>query len=65
VRTTWILTAVIGLVTVAAGVSHYAGATTALTFVLSTLALAGVAWLVSFATEQVGDRFGPAVTGVM
>ena len=64
-RTTWILAALIGVVTVAAGVSHYAGASTALTFVLSTLALAGLAWLVSFSTEQVGERFGPAVTGVM
>ena len=64
-RTTWTLAALIGVVTVAAGVSHYAGASTALTFVLSTLALAGLAWLVSFSTEQVGERFGPAVTGVM
>jgi Ca2+:H+ antiporter len=34
-------------------------------FVLATLALAGMAWLVSFATEQTGRRFGPGVTGVM
>ena len=38
---------------------------TLLTFGLSTVALAGLAWTVSFATEQVGERFGPAVTGVM
>ena len=25
-------------------------------------ALAGLAWIVSFATEQIGERFGPAVT---
>ena len=36
-----------------------------LAFVLATLALAGLAWIVSFATEQVGQRFGPSVTGVM
>jgi Ca2+:H+ antiporter len=34
-------------------------------FVLATLALAGTAWLVSFATEQTGRRFGPRPTGVM
>jgi Ca2+:H+ antiporter len=34
-------------------------------FGLATLSLAGMAWLVSFATDQTGRRFGPAVTGVM
>jgi Ca2+:H+ antiporter len=34
-------------------------------FVLATLALAGLAWLVSFATEQLGRRFGAAITGLM
>jgi len=33
--------------------------------VLATVALAGLAWIVSFATEQVGKRFGPAVTGLL
>ncbi len=32
---------------------------------LATVALAGLAWIVSFSTEQVGERFGPAVTGVL
>ena len=32
---------------------------------IAGLALAGGAWIVSFATEQVGHRFGPAVTGLM
>ncbi len=32
---------------------------------LATIALAGLAWIVSFATEQVGERFGPAVTGLL
>jgi Ca2+:H+ antiporter len=36
-----------------------------LAFALATLALAGLAWIVSFATEEVGSRFGPAATGVM
>jgi Ca2+:H+ antiporter len=34
-------------------------------FVLAGLALAGGAWIVSFATEQVGNRFGPAITGLL
>jgi Ca2+:H+ antiporter len=51
--------------TAAAGALHF-GTTPGLTaFVVATVALAGLAWLVSFATEQVGERFGPAVTGVM
>ena len=29
------------------------------------LALAGLAWVVGFATEQTGKRFGPAITGTM
>jgi Ca2+:H+ antiporter len=36
-----------------------------LAFVLATIALAGEAWIVSLATEQVGLRFGPAVTGFL
>lgn len=34
-------------------------------FILAGLALACLAWLVSFSTEQVGGRFGPAVTGLL
>ncbi len=57
--------AVIGAVTIAAGVAHYAGAPALLTFAIATVALAGLAWIVSFATEQVSERFGPAITGVL
>ena len=34
-------------------------------FALATLALAGLAWVVSFATEQLGERFGPGITGML
>jgi Ca2+:H+ antiporter len=51
--------------TVAAGVAHYAGAPSVLAFVVAGVALATLASVVSFATEQVGGRFGPAVTGVL
>jgi Ca2+:H+ antiporter len=36
-----------------------------LAFALATVALAGLAWIVSFSTEQVGRQFGPAITGFM
>src|SRR3954466_9801738 len=60
-----ILVAVTVVVFAAAGVLHYAGAPSVLAFAVATLALAGLAWIVSFSTEQVGERFGPAVTGVL
>jgi Ca2+:H+ antiporter len=47
-------------------VSRYAsGVSPVLAFVLSALALGGQAWIVSLATEQIGERFGPAPTGVL
>ena len=55
----------VALVSAAAGVLHYLGASSLLAFSIAALALAGLAWTVSFATEQVGERFGPAVTGVL
>jgi Ca2+:H+ antiporter len=50
---------------VAAGVARYADAPALLAFALATVALAGLAWVVSFATEQVGERFGPGITGLL
>src|SRR5436309_341782 len=64
-RRIWTLAAVVALTTVATAVLHFADAPSLLTFVVATLALAGLAWTVSFATEQIGERFGPAVTGVL
>jgi Ca2+:H+ antiporter len=56
----------IALVTVLAGVARYAsGVSEVLAFVLATLSLGGLAWLVSFSTEQLGERFGPGATGLM
>jgi Ca2+:H+ antiporter len=57
--------AVVALLTTAAGVARYAGWAAILAFVLAALALAGLAHVVSFATEQVGRRFGPGVTGLL
>jgi Ca2+:H+ antiporter len=55
----------IALATALAALAHYAGWAPLLAFGLATLALAGLAHVVSLATEQVGERFGPAATGVL
>ena len=47
------------------GVLHYADASPVATFLVTATALGGVAWAIGVATESVGARFGPAVTGVL
>src|SRR4051812_14217435 len=60
------ITLVVALVaTVGAGIARYGGAASVLAFVVAGIALAALASVVSFATEQLGSRFGPAVTGVL
>jgi len=57
---------VVAVLTVLAGIARYAGGVSHVAaFVLAGLALAGGAWIVSFSTEQVGHRFGPATTGLL
>jgi len=55
----------IALLTALAGVANYGAWAPVPRFLIATLALAGLAWVVSFATEQLGERFGPGVTGMM
>jgi Ca2+:H+ antiporter len=64
-RTERLVIGVIVIATVVAGVAHYADWAPLLAFALATLALAGLAHVVSLATEQVGERFGPAATGLL
>ena len=52
-------------VTGAAAVLRFSGATPLAVFLVATVALAGLAWVVSFATELIGERLGPAATGVL
>jgi Ca2+:H+ antiporter len=52
-------------ITAVAGVFRYADVTAVAAFAAATVALAGLAWVVALATEQVGARFGPAVTGFL
>jgi len=61
-----IILAGIALMTVIAGVTRYAGGVSKiLAFSCATLSLAGLAWVVSFATDQLGRKFGPGVTGFL
>jgi Ca2+:H+ antiporter len=44
---------------------RFADAAPLAVFLVAAAALAGLAWVVSLATEAIGERFGPAVTGVL
>jgi Ca2+:H+ antiporter len=55
----------IAVLTAVAGVANSQAWAAVPRFLAATLALAGLAWVVSFATEQLGERFGPGVTGMM
>jgi Ca2+:H+ antiporter len=55
----------IAVFTALAGVANYGSWAAVPRFAIATVALAGLAWVVSFATEQLGERFGPGVTGMM
>src|SRR5881227_2257320 len=55
----------IAAATVLAAVLRYATPPGVAPFAAAAVALAGLAWLVSFGTEQVGARYGPAVTGFL
>jgi Ca2+:H+ antiporter len=60
-----LLLGLIALLTALAGVADYGRWQPVPRFALATAALAGLAWVVSFATEQLGERFGPGVTGML
>jgi Ca2+:H+ antiporter len=55
----------VAVLTALAGTANYQAWPAVPRFAIATLALAGLAWVVSFATEQLGERFGPGVTGMM
>jgi Ca2+:H+ antiporter len=57
--------ALVAILTALAGLANYQGWAAVPRFALATLALAGLAWVVSFATGQLGERFGPGVTGML
>jgi Ca2+:H+ antiporter len=53
------------LLTALAGAASYGAWAAVPRFALATLALAGLAWVVSVATEQLGEHVGAAATGVL
>jgi Ca2+:H+ antiporter len=55
----------IAVVTALAGAANYGEWSPVPRFAIATLALAGMAWVVSLATEQLGERLGPAQTGML
>ena len=59
-----VLAGILGLAVVT-GVLHFAHVEPVVVFVIAGVALGGLAWAISIATESVGERFGPAVTGVL
>jgi Ca2+:H+ antiporter len=60
-----LMLAAIGAVFALTAALRYGGGSDVAVFIVAAVALAGVAWVVSFATEAVGERFGPALTGVL
>jgi Ca2+:H+ antiporter len=52
-------------VCVVTGVLHFADAEPVVVFLLAAAALAGLAWAIGVATEAVGARFGPGLTGLL
>jgi Ca2+:H+ antiporter len=60
-----ILLVALVLATLLAGITRYANVSKVLAFAMAGIALAGLAWLVSLGTEQVGARLGPAATGML
>jgi len=63
-RDAGLLVGIIGLCVVA-GALHFADVSPVAVFLVSAGALAGLAWLIGVATESVGARFGPALTGAL
>jgi Ca2+:H+ antiporter len=55
----------VAALTVVTGALEYGGGSDVAVFLVGAGALAGLAWVVSFATEAIGERFGPSLTGVL
>ena len=53
------------VLTIATAALHYTGASDVVVFFMAGVALGGLAWVISFTTEAVGEHFGPAITGVL
>ncbi len=60
-----ILLALVALASALAGIADHEAWPSLPRFLIATLALGGLAWLVAFCAEQVGDHLGPALTGTL
>jgi Ca2+:H+ antiporter len=60
-----IVIATVGVFTVLAGIAHYAGWASLLAFAFATVALAGLAHVVSVGVESVGELLGAGIAGFM
>jgi Ca2+:H+ antiporter len=61
-----LLISVVAVLTAVAAVTRYvSGVPEILAFIVAAVALAGQAWIVSNATEEVGKHVGPAITGTL
>src|SRR6476660_5295793 len=65
VRRNGLILAAIAALAVVTGVLHFADVEPVVVFVVAAAALGCLAWTISIATESVGERFGPAVTGAL
>jgi Ca2+:H+ antiporter len=64
-RTERIVIGLVAVFTVLAGIGHYAGWGSIVAFVFATIALAGLAHVVSVGVEGVGELLGPGIAGFM
>jgi Ca2+:H+ antiporter len=60
-----LLLAAVAVAVALAGAANYGAWSPVPRFALATLALAGLAWTVALATEQLGEHLGAAATGVL
>ena len=63
-RTAALFAGILGLCVVACAL-HFADVSPIAVFIVCAGALAGLAWAIGVATESVGTRFGPALTGAL
>jgi Ca2+:H+ antiporter len=62
----WGAVVAVAVLSALAGVTRYVGGVSpTLAFVVAAIALAALAWMVSFATQQVGAHFGAPITGML
>ena len=64
-RRTLLLAGAVFALSLVGGGLHYGGVEPVVTFLVTAAALGGLAWVIGVATESVGARYGPAVTGAL